>query len=259
MERRPAGRGRDGVLRVLTAASARAAAGTTANRAGRRTARGGASHDDESGTDPPCPSPTSTARASTTASTAPRTRRCCCCPIRWAPTSRCGRRRWPRWSRHFRVLRYDTRGHGRSAVTPGPYTIDASGAMSLALLDALALDARRLLRPVARRHDGDVARRRTRRRAFDRLVLSNTAAQIAPPELWNARIDRGQRAAWRRSSTRCSRAGSRAPFLAASRPRWRRCRRCSSACPARATSPAAPPCATWTSARRSPASRHRRW
>jgi len=30
----------------------------------------------------------------------------------------------PAMARHFRVLRYDTRGHGLSAVTPGPYTIE---------------------------------------------------------------------------------------------------------------------------------------
>ena len=27
------------------------------------------------------------------------------------------------FSEHFRVLRFDTRGHGQSLVTPGPYSI----------------------------------------------------------------------------------------------------------------------------------------
>ena len=26
------------------------------------------------------------------------------------------------FTRHFRALRYDTRGHGESSVTPGPYS-----------------------------------------------------------------------------------------------------------------------------------------
>ena len=42
--------------------------------------------------------------------------------------------------RSFRVLRYDTRGHGQSSVTPGPYSIEQLGKDVVALADALALD-----------------------------------------------------------------------------------------------------------------------
>ncbi|GAA5159224.1 MULTISPECIES: 3-oxoadipate enol-lactonase [Amycolatopsis] len=41
----------------------------------------------------------------------------------------------------FRVLRYDTRGHGRSPVPPGPYGIDDVGGDVLALLDRLEISA----------------------------------------------------------------------------------------------------------------------
>ncbi len=41
---------------------------------------------------------------------------------------------------HFRVLRYDTRGHGASAVSPGNYRIEDLGADALALADALGID-----------------------------------------------------------------------------------------------------------------------
>lgn len=34
----------------------------------------------------------------------------------------------PALTAHFRVLRYDTRGHGASLVTPGPYAIGQLGA-----------------------------------------------------------------------------------------------------------------------------------
>jgi 3-oxoadipate enol-lactonase len=40
----------------------------------------------------------------------------------------------------YRVVRYDTRGHGRSPVPPGPYTVDDLGGDVLALLDRLSVD-----------------------------------------------------------------------------------------------------------------------
>jgi 3-oxoadipate enol-lactonase len=46
----------------------------------------------------------------------------------------------PVWSEHFRVLRYDTRGHGDSLVTAGPYSIEQLGRDVVALLDALDIN-----------------------------------------------------------------------------------------------------------------------
>src|SRR6267143_4442214 len=46
----------------------------------------------------------------------------------------------PELRRKLRVLRYDTRGHGQSSVTPGPYSIEHLGRDVIALLDALDLD-----------------------------------------------------------------------------------------------------------------------
>lgn len=46
----------------------------------------------------------------------------------------------PAWSEHFRVLRYDTRGHGGSLVTQGPYSIEQLGGDVLALLEALDIE-----------------------------------------------------------------------------------------------------------------------
>lgn len=43
------------------------------------------------------------------------------------------------FSKHFRVLRYDTRGHGRSETTPGTYTIEQLGGDVIAMLDELNL------------------------------------------------------------------------------------------------------------------------
>ncbi|HCT77106.1 MAG TPA: 3-oxoadipate enol-lactonase [Micromonosporaceae bacterium] len=46
----------------------------------------------------------------------------------------------PALSPHFRLLRVDTRGHGRSPVPPGPYTIAGLGQDFLMLLDDLGLE-----------------------------------------------------------------------------------------------------------------------
>jgi 3-oxoadipate enol-lactonase len=45
----------------------------------------------------------------------------------------------PALTRHFRVLRHDTRGHGASDTTPGPYTIAFLADDVIAMLDALGL------------------------------------------------------------------------------------------------------------------------
>ncbi|HEX5650321.1 MAG TPA: 3-oxoadipate enol-lactonase [Steroidobacteraceae bacterium] len=44
------------------------------------------------------------------------------------------------FARHRRVLRYDTRGHGRSAVTRGPYSIELLAEDVLRLLDAAGIE-----------------------------------------------------------------------------------------------------------------------
>ncbi len=40
----------------------------------------------------------------------------------------------------YRVLRYDTRGHGKSGTPPGPYRLDDLGDDIIALIDALGID-----------------------------------------------------------------------------------------------------------------------
>lgn len=45
----------------------------------------------------------------------------------------------PEWSKHFRVVRYDRRGHGKSGASPAPYSFDLFGRDILAILDALKI------------------------------------------------------------------------------------------------------------------------
>ena len=41
----------------------------------------------------------------------------------------------------YRVVRYDTRGHGRSPVPPGPYSMPELASDVVALADSLGIDA----------------------------------------------------------------------------------------------------------------------
>jgi 3-oxoadipate enol-lactonase len=43
------------------------------------------------------------------------------------------------WSRHFRLVRYDRRGHGKSGVPKGPYTMDRLGRDVIAIADKLGV------------------------------------------------------------------------------------------------------------------------
>ncbi|HEV8257547.1 MAG TPA: 3-oxoadipate enol-lactonase [Casimicrobiaceae bacterium] len=94
----------------------------------------------------------------------------------------------PALTTRFRVLRYDTRGHGASAVTPGPYTIGELGRDVLRLLDALkirrahfcGLSMGGMIGMWLGVHAPD---------RIGRMVLANTAPKIGTPEMWNQRID----------------------------------------------------------------------
>jgi 3-oxoadipate enol-lactonase len=94
----------------------------------------------------------------------------------------------PALSHRFRVLRYDTRGHGASSTPAEPFAIEQLGRDVLILLDRL---------DVARTHFcgfsmggiigmwlGIHAPQR-----LNRLVLAHTAARIGPTSMWHERID----------------------------------------------------------------------
>lgn len=93
----------------------------------------------------------------------------------------------PEWSKHFRVLRYDSRGHGQSTAPDRPYSIAELGGDALAILDHFG---------IARAHwcgvsKGGMVGQWLATHAGERLgrvVLANTAAVMGPPDLWNSRI-----------------------------------------------------------------------
>jgi 3-oxoadipate enol-lactonase len=88
---------------------------------------------------------------------------------------------------HFRVLRYDTRGHGQSDVTPGPYTMAQLGTDVLSLLDHLKVERAHFCGLSMGGMTGIWLGIHAAKRV-DRLVLCNTSAAIGVPEVWNSRI-----------------------------------------------------------------------
>jgi 3-oxoadipate enol-lactonase len=93
----------------------------------------------------------------------------------------------PALRRHFRVVRYDSRGEGGSVVSRGPYSISQLGHDALAILDALNLEK---VHWIGHSEGGMVGLWLLTRAAdrIDRAILANTAAQIGGAEVWNERI-----------------------------------------------------------------------
>lgn len=93
----------------------------------------------------------------------------------------------PVLTEHFRLLRYDARGHGASDVPSGPYSMDRLGRDVVELLDALGLQRVHVLGlslgGMVAQWLGIHAPERV-----ERLVLSNTAAYLGPPNQWDQPI-----------------------------------------------------------------------
>src|SRR5271168_4281356 len=90
--------------------------------------------------------------------------------------------------KQFRILRYDTRGHGQSSVTPGPYSIEQLGNDVLDLLDDLDFERVHFCGLSMGGMIGMWLGINAPERLY-KLVLCNTAAKIGNAEGWNARIE----------------------------------------------------------------------
>ncbi|HWW56281.1 MAG TPA: alpha/beta fold hydrolase [Sphingopyxis sp.] len=90
-------------------------------------------------------------------------------------------------TRTHRVLRYDTRGHGRSGAPVGSYSLDRLGRDVLELLDRLQIDRVNFcglsLGGMIGQWLGVHAPERV-----DRLILSNTSPYLGPAAQWDALI-----------------------------------------------------------------------
>lgn len=86
----------------------------------------------------------------------------------------------------YRVLRYDTRGHGRSDAPKGPYTIDQLTGDVIGLLDALKI-TRASYCGLSMGGLTGIALAARHPERFDRVVLSNTAPLIGSDAVWTPR------------------------------------------------------------------------
>lgn len=87
---------------------------------------------------------------------------------------------------HFRVVRYDTRGHGRSPVPSGPYTIDDLADDVVALLDGLGVEKAHFVGLSLGGMTGMRLAARNPERV-DRLVVLCTGPHLTPSSSWTDR------------------------------------------------------------------------
>ena len=112
----------------------------------------------------------------------------------------------PDWSKKFRVLRYDSRGHGKSAAPTGPYSIATLGRDALGIMAALGREQVHWCGLSMGGMVGQWLLTHAPAR-INRAVLANTAALMGPPDGWNTRI-------------RAVNALGMAPITAALKDRW---------------------------------------
>src|SRR5215212_960555 len=93
----------------------------------------------------------------------------------------------PAFLKHFRVLRYDRRGHGKSGVSKGPYSMELLGRDVLAILDHLGIKKTNwcglsMGGMVGQWLGADAPER------IERLVLTNTSSYFPDKAGWNDRL-----------------------------------------------------------------------
>ena len=89
---------------------------------------------------------------------------------------------------YFRVLQYDTRGHGQSELTEGPYTIERLSKDVISLLDQLNIDKVSFCGLSMGGLIGQYLGIHHPERVH-KLILSNTDSKIGTSEKWNERIN----------------------------------------------------------------------
>jgi 3-oxoadipate enol-lactonase len=94
----------------------------------------------------------------------------------------------PALSQHFRLVRYDRRGHGQSGAPAGPYTMEMLGRDVLAIMDGLGIKKANWCGLSMGGMVGQWLGANAPER-FGKLVLSNTASHYADKSAWADRIN----------------------------------------------------------------------
>jgi len=94
----------------------------------------------------------------------------------------------PALTRHFRLVRFDRRGHGGSAVPKGPYSIERLGRDALAVIDGLGIAKVNWCGLSMGGMEGMWLGANAASR-IDKLILSNTASYFPDRTMWDGRIE----------------------------------------------------------------------
>jgi 3-oxoadipate enol-lactonase len=93
----------------------------------------------------------------------------------------------PAFTRRFRLVRFDRRGHGKSGIPPGPYAMERLGRDVLAIMDALGIRKANWCGLSMGGMEGMWLGANAPDR-FERLVLANTSSYFADKAGWNERL-----------------------------------------------------------------------
>src|SRR5579872_4739868 len=151
-------------------------------------------------------------------------------------------------TRHFRLVRYDRRGHGKSDAPKGPYTMERLGRDVLGVLDGLGI---RKINWCGLSMGGMVGMWL----GANAGTASTSSSSPTPPRISPTRQSGMPASRWcatsdlQALSIRTWSAGLPRAFANTRRKPWPRCARCSSPPISRATSAAAKRSATWIIAR----------
>lgn len=91
------------------------------------------------------------------------------------------------FTRHFRLVRFDRRGHGKSGSPKGPYSMEMLGRDVLAIMDALGIKKANWCGLSMGGMEGMWLGANAPER-FERMVLSNTSSFFPDKKGWNDRL-----------------------------------------------------------------------
>ena len=92
------------------------------------------------------------------------------------------------FTKSFRLVRFDRRGHGKSGVPQGPYTMERLGRDVLAIMDGLGIKKANWCGLSMGGMEGMWLGAHAGNR-FDKIILSNTSSHYPDKTMWHTRMD----------------------------------------------------------------------